>query len=672
MSKPFNEVDGKESLPGKVLILSADETSAIACQERLEQEHFYVKYKNNLRDALEEVNGTIYQAVITDFILPDADALAVLDTVKEKSKDTIVIVITDETGELLLLKAMNAGASYCIPKVSGYREQLPYLIKLSLEQQLAFKAAASAVSLASQSTTKKFSSQTSLSAFIEYKGQLSNTTMPRLMRAFYQQQLTGALRVSKDGQITSFYFVDGAIAFARSPESETLLGEKLVNQRKISQVDLDAICKLMSDSGYNFTRAITKLGLMSLEELKPLLVNQVLKLVYSAFEWTEGDFIFELGVKLENEILLSLSTADVIFASIRRLKSRSLLEKWLGDCERVLIPTSDLLSLFQALTLQPNEISVIEKIDKPMSINQLLTLIDLDPETALRTICGLIETGMLVPFEAKAERLIVEVSKFAEFFEDIPLASDFDARSAAEFCYEVESLLQKFRFCDHYAVLDVGRKSSKEQITNAFREVAKKFHPDRHSQLSGYHLNLKTDLKTIFERVAEAYYTLTDDKRRSAYDLTLKSISTIAKGTGHFVDGKASAELGQSHHGTKPLPPFIPGMPGSDEYEVAQDFYRKRDFDMARKMLLEAVAEAPSNAEYQVALARSSLKLPEHIRQAETAYLKAIELAPRNSEYCAELGLFYQRFSQTAQARTMFKRALELDPNNPIALRVNM
>jgi Flp pilus assembly protein TadD len=113
-------------------------------------------------------------------------------------------------------------------------------------------------------------------------------------------------------------------------------------------------------------------------------------------------------------------------------------------------------------------------------------------------------------------------------------------------------------------------------------------------------------------------------------------------------------------------------MPGSDEYEVAQDFYRKRDFSMARKMLLEAVAEDPNNPEYQVALARSLLKLPEHIRQAETAYLNAIDLAPRNSEYCAELGLFYQRFSNTAQARTMFKRALELDPNNPIALRVNM
>lgn len=668
------EVRENQSLPDKVLILTSDKVTANSCQERLKKEHFEVSSINNLQEALLVFKETNYQAVITDFKLPDATALEVLRKVKERSANTIVIVITEETDGNLLLKAIQAGASYCIPKVTGYTEQLPYLIKLSLEQQLAFKSAANqaASQTASQTTAKKISSQTNLLPFVEYKGQFSNTTMPRLMRGFYQQQLTGALRVSKSGLITSFYFVDGAIAFASSAESENLLGEKLVQQQRISQSDLDAICKLMSNAGYRFSKAITTLGLMPLEELKPLLVQQVLKLLYSTFEWTEGEFVFELGAKLENEMLLSLSTADVIFAGIRHLKNPSLLEKWLGDCDRVLIPTSDLLSLFQALTLHKDEINIIEKFDKPMSINQLRKLTDLNEQVALRTICGLIETGMLVPFEAKTERLIVEISKFAELFEAAPLSADFDARSAAEFCYEVESLLQKFRFCDYYAVLDVSRRSSKEQITEAFRELAKKFHPDRHSQLSSYHLNLKTDLKAIFERLAEAYYALADEKRRAAYDHTLKPISTMAKGTGHFIDGKASAELGQSLHGTRPLPPVIPGMPGSDEYEVAIEFYRKRDFDKARKMLLEAITFDPDNPEYQVALARSLLKLPTYIREAEHAYLKAIELAPRNSEYCAELGLFYQLFSHTAQARTMFKRALELDPSNPIALRVNM
>lgn len=653
------------TLPDKVLILSDDKNTAILCDERLRQEKFNCEWVTTFAKAAPMITENEYQALIIEFKLSDTTAINVLHYVKERSSNTIVIIIAEEIDENLLLKAMQAGASYCIPKIYGYAEQLPYLIKLSTEQQIAFKTAANLAA------NKKSSSQSGISSIVEYKGKLSTTTVPRLMRIFYQQQLTGALHISRDGVVTSFYFIDGAIAYVGSAESETLLGEKLVEQGKISQLDLDAVSKYMSNSSARFSKAITTLGLMRLEELKPILVKHVLKQLYSSFEWVEGEFVFERGTKLENEVMLSLSTADVIFAGIRHLKNRSLIENWLGDYNRVLIPTSDLMLLFQALTLHPEEIKVIEKISKPMPINEISKIDGLNEEVVLRTLCGLVETGMLVPFEAKAERLLVEMSKFSELFEVAPLPPDFDAQAAAEFCYEIETLLHKFGFCDHYAVLDVGRKSSKQQITEAFREIAKRFHPDRHSQLASYHLNLKADLKAIFERVAQAYYTLTDDERRANYDLTLRSFSTAAKSTNNFVDNKVNVVPDPSLAGTKPLPPVIPGLPGSDEYMVALDFYRKRDFNQARLLLLEAIAEDPENAEYQVALARSMLKLPDYIPRAEDAYLRAIELSPRNAEYCAELGLFYQRFSQTTQARAMFRRTLEIDPNNPIALRVN-
>ncbi len=652
--------------PEKVLILSDDKNTAIVCDERLRKEDFNCEWFTTFAKAAPQLAENKYQALILETTLPDATTLDILHYVKDCSSNTIVIVIAEEADEALLLMAMQAGASYCIPKIHGYAEQLPYLIKLSREQQNAFKAAANLAA------NKKAFSQSGIGSLVEYKGKLSTTTVPRLMRAFYQQQRTGALRISRDGIVTSFYFVDGAVAYVGSAESETLLGEKLVEQGNISQQDLDSVSKYMSKSSAGFVKAVTTLGLIWLEDLKPILVKHVLKQLYSSFEWVEGEFVFEPKVKLENEVVLSLSTADVIFAGIRHLKNRSLIEKWIGDYDRVLISTSDLMSLFQALTLHSEEVKVIEKIDKPMSVAQILAIKGLDEEVALRTLCGLIETGMLVPFEAKAEKLQVEMSKFSELFEAAPLPQDFDAQAAAEFCYEVEILLNKFRFCDHYAVLDINRKSNKQQITEAFRELAKKFHPDRHAQLASYHLNLKADLRTIFERVAQAYYTLTDDERRANYDLSLKSPGTMSKSIANAVSTQTNVSPEPPLSSTRPLPPVIPGLPGSDEYMVALDFYRKRDFNQARILLLEAIAEDPENAEYQVALARSMLKLPDYIRRSERAYLRAIELSPRNAEYCAELGLFYQRFSQTAQAKAMFKRTLEIDPNNPIALRVNM
>ena len=124
------------------------------------------------------------------------------------------------------------------------------------------------------------------------------------------------------------------MALAGSSSAENRLGEWLVKRGRITRDDYDTACKLMATSGLRFGTALTTLGIIKLEDLKPLVVQHVLRLIYSTFDWDLGDFVFEHGMKLENEVMLSLSTADVIFAGIRHLKNRDLIDKWLGDCDR--------------------------------------------------------------------------------------------------------------------------------------------------------------------------------------------------------------------------------------------------------------------------------------------------------------------------------------------------
>jgi tetratricopeptide (TPR) repeat protein len=181
---------------------------------------------------------------------------------------------------------------------------------------------------------------------------------------------------------------------------------------------------------------------------------------------------------------------------------------------------------------------------------------------------------------------------------------------------------------------------------------------------------------------------LSDQDRRSAYD------QTLTRDSGSMRLGQAGTQSSPSNpslssnplanlqlapfpkqsggQGTRPLPQILPGLPGSEEYQIALEYYSRREFDQARKILLQAIDADPENAEYRIAFARSLMKIPLYVRQAEDAYLKAIELDPYNADYYAELGLLYQQFSQIAQARKMLQRALELDPNNPIALRAKI
>lgn len=66
----------------------------------------------------------------------------------------------------------------------------------------------------------------------------------------------------------------------------------------------------------------------------------------------------------------------------------------------------------------------------------------------------------------------------------------------------------------YYAVLNIPKDASTEDVRRAYRNLAQVFHPDKHTNDE-----LRGQAKEAFSKLQEAYEVLADEESRAIYDV---------------------------------------------------------------------------------------------------------------------------------------------------------
>ncbi|MBI3805139.1 MAG: DUF4388 domain-containing protein [Nitrospirae bacterium] len=488
---------------------------------------------------------------------------------------------------------------------------------------------------------------------ISLSGRISDVRVPVLLQFLRKEGKTGVLTLKRNDLNKSIYLQDGDIIFATSLYPDDRLGEILLKNRKINFKQYECSVDLLKKTGKRQGTILVEQGFIAPKELFQGVVFQVKEIILSLFTWIAGEYAFAEGpLPSEELITLQISTGDLILEGIKRIQDWHRLIHDLPPLTQVPHLSTDARSLFQTVTLNPDEREILRLIDGQRTLKAVLSDASMPSIDCARLLYFFITVGILnlVPPAdplPEADPPIGGMERSEEIAAPSPAAEEAVVKETL-FAQEEVSTVQKIREAylqlesqNHYDVLKVASTAGREQIKRAYFRLAKEYHPDRHFEADM--ASVKKELESLFTRITQAYDTLLTEKKRRVYDADLAS-------------GKRSQE---------------PAAPSPrDLFARGQAAFEKGDLRDASYFFQEAINKMPERidkAVYYLRYGQVLARIPGKLRDAADVLKQGIMLDPTRAEFYLELGRVYSKTGLTQKALAAFSEVLKRDPDNKVA-----
>lgn len=520
------------------------------------------------------------------------------------------------------------------------------------------------------------------------QGDLSRETLADVIRTLYVDRRSGIVHLAQAKTSKRIYFRKGSMIFANSDVESDRLGEFLIRQGVIDREQFAKTTETMKETGHRFGRTVVELGHCAADEMEQKVVEQIQAIIYSLFDWDEGDYRFEQHENpVDEDIVLNLSTADIILEGTRRLKDMDKVRRALGDSSGILEQNEDPLLLYQKMTtLSQSEYFILSRVDGTSSMDDIFAVSPLDEDETLRCIYGLVSAGVLVRRGGTcAEPASGDVRpppsppppkpepRKAQSEEPPPRPATSSPRpppstppTIAEVPPELgpspeeiavrEEISQKHASLSDsnlYDLLDITITANDDEIKKAYYAMAKKYHPDRHH--STHLRDVHGLLEELFSKITHAYQTLSSTADRHRYDQTLKH--------GDAADAAADAGDEQSAKKAEQASEAALKSQAEERYVDGKQHFEEMHFFDAIQSLRDAVRLYPKK-HYHKLLAQALMKNPLWAKEAEEHFRAALKMDQFDAECALGLGQIYEDKGMMTRAQKMYQQAATYEPEN--------
>jgi curved DNA-binding protein CbpA len=530
------------------------------------------------------------------------------------------------------------------------------------------------------------------------QGDLTRDALGDVIRQLYVNRKSGILHLTQDRTSKRIYFRKGSMIFANSDVDNDRLGEFLIRQQVIDRPAFERASKVMRESGNRFGRTLVELGFATPEEMEGKVVEQIQTIIYSLFSWPSGEYRFEQHENpVDEDIVLNLSTADIILEGTRRMDDVGKVRRALGDPSRVLQTTEDPLLLYQKMsTLSQSEYFILSRVDGLSSISDILSISPIGEEQTLRCIYGLVSAGVIEPrggpspLEEEAAMAAASIPPARETpssaasppaapaYRPPPpspppppppprleiqgpevqtgtLKTEPPAEPSGPSAEEVairEDIIEKhasLREATLYDLLGITITANDQEVKKAYYAMAKKYHPDRHH--SPYLRDVHGLLEELFGKITDAYQMLSSPLERNRYDAKIR-----AEGPAAVVAAGGTPTSEEANEAAR-------RRAAEERYKEGKRHFDEMHFFDAIQCLREAVRLFPKK-NYHKLLGQALMKNPKWLREAEEQFRLALKMDQFDAESYMGLGDIYESEGMKSRAQKMYEQAATYDPEN--------
>lgn len=208
----------------------------------------------------------------------------------------------------------------------------------------------------------------------QYRGDLSQTTLPEMLHSIHRFQVAGMIEARRRGMIKRVYIKEGTVLHATSSDIQDSLGAFLRRTGKLSEEEFKrtmAIRREHADRRYG--AVLVAEGLMSPGEVYETIRAQIEAIVWSLFYWDEGEVSFSIGELDEGEMFrIHLPMPQVILHGIERAPNAKALVSRLGRRSTVFEPAYDIEDLI-AIALSSEQYAVLGLVDGERTLYEICT-----------------------------------------------------------------------------------------------------------------------------------------------------------------------------------------------------------------------------------------------------------------------------------------------------------